>query len=507
MAVNKFNSISGILFLVISGLPGVILAQSPLSPPEPAEENTSSITEKQIQEINAQLQQLKQKQIKDEAEISQLRRQLSQVEIERARDMAVNNKLAAENAYVQKEIEQLKSVPQIKASKKWLSLSGFIHADAATWRQSSEDEVNSSTGDPLNETRFLIRRARLRLEGDYGLLNGRLEFDGNTLKGFTARLIGAEVSLQWPTSNLIPGMPPYIMATLGSFKTPFGFEVQQSDRERLFLERSNVIRALFPGEYDLGGRLQGGWRFLRYAVAIMNGCPIGEQQFPGRDPNESKDFMGRLGVETTIGRYISLAAGFSALYGTGFHKGTPLTKDTLVWRDTNENNIVDNGEIQSIPGQVATPSENFKRHALGGDLHLSLPVPRLGPLFLQGEIIIANNLDRALHLADPIAAGRDLREIGFSFGFTQTIFSHGMIGVRYDRYNPDRDANDLLYGNQVPKDASYSTLAVAGALRYSPYGRLILEYDHHTNALGRSESGLPTTLADDALILRGEVTF
>ena len=42
------------------------------------------------------------------------------------------------------------------------------------------------------------------------------------------------------------------MGTMGLFKIPFGFEIIQSDRDRLFMERANVMRALFPGEYDAG---------------------------------------------------------------------------------------------------------------------------------------------------------------------------------------------------------------------------------------------------------------
>src|SRR5262249_23631769 len=138
------------------------------------------------------------------------------------------------------------------ASRLSLSLTGFVQIDSI-FRQSSEDQINGATGDPLNEDRFLVRRARLRANLDYGLVAGALELDGNTVRGTTARLIGAEASLRWPG----PPAAPYVMATLGLFKTPFGFEVLQSDRDRLFLERSTVVRALFPGEYDVGGRVQG----------------------------------------------------------------------------------------------------------------------------------------------------------------------------------------------------------------------------------------------------------
>jgi hypothetical protein len=52
-----------------------------------------------------------------------------------------------------------------------------------------------------------------------------------------------------------------------------------------------------------------------------------------------------------------------------------------------------------------------------------------------------------------------------------------------------------------------STLAVTAAFVYQPVFRLIAEYDHNTNALGRDAQGVPTTLADDAVIVRAEVSF
>jgi hypothetical protein len=58
----------------------------------------------------------------------------------------------------------------------------------------------------------------------------------------------------------------------------------------------------------------------------------------------------------------------------------------------------------------------------------------------------------------------------------------------------------------VPASAAFTTLALMGMLRYRS-GRLVLQYDHNTNALGRDPNGAPTTLKDDALTLRGQVTF
>src|SRR5262249_41448482 len=158
--------------------------------------------------------------------------------------------------------------------------------------------------------------------------------------------------------------------------------------------------------------------------------------YPLRDPNGAKDFVGRVGVDTNVYGPVAVAGGVSGLLGKGFHTGTPATKDVLQWRDTNENGLVDPGEVTTASSS-ATPSENFDRFALGSDLRLTMKMPRLGELTLYGELVYASNLDRAIQPADPVAAKRDLRELGWYVAVTQEITRWAAIGVRYDYYNPD----------------------------------------------------------------------
>jgi len=396
--------------------------------------------------------------------------------------------------------------PSVRAARLGLGLTGYVQADLA-FRQSSEDQLNPSTGNPLNEDRFMIRRARLRATLDRTYVAGLLELDGNTVNGPTARIAGAEASLRLPGPDG-PGGVPLLMATIGLFKIPFGWEVIESDRERLFLERSTTERALFPGEYDVGARLQGGWRFLRYSLAAQNGEPIGEKSFPVRDPNHQKDWVGRLGIDGGEGP-VRVVAGFSGLYGTGFHKGTPATKPGLQWIDSNEDGVIDSNELRPVPGRAAEPSINFPRHALGADL-LVAGTTGIGRTTAYGELYYARDLDRAILPADPTGAigavGRSYRELGWYVALMQDIGAHATVGARYDYYNPDRDASDRQLGMVVPNDASYSTLALVAALR-SPSGRLIVEYDINRNHLGRAASGLPTNLMDNVFAIRGEASF
>lgn len=411
----------------------------------------------------------------------------------------------AEDAAAREAAREQQASPLVRAGRFNLTLSGFLQVDAAAWNQQSQDQLNPGSGDLLNQTRFNIKRARLRAELDWRIIGAAVEFDGNTNNGYQARIIGAEVSLKWKSKD--PYQQPYLQLTAGSFKIPFGFEVGQRDTDRLFLERSTMEHAFFNGEYDLGARLFGGWRFLRYSLAVMNGDPIGEKAFPGRDPNEAKDVIGRVGVEERIMHKIGLAGDLSGLWGTGFHKGTLATKNTLVWRDTNQDGAVQLNELNATTAQAATPSVNFQHWAIGGDLRFGIPLPVVGELLLYGELTYASNLDRFLLVADPVSANRDFREFGFYVGATQELTPWAQLGVRYDRYDPDRDGNDLRNGVQVPRDLTYQTWAVAAAARYPGYARLIVEYDHNSNALGRDLNGTPTTLAADTFMIRAEAKF
>jgi hypothetical protein len=385
-----------------------------------------------------------------------------------------------------------------------LKVSGFAQIDWVIDNQASQDQLNGSTGQPLNLDRFTLRRGHVRLDAEEGLVLGTMEIDANTVNGPQVRPIEATVSLRWP-ERPDPRVPS-LLATMGLMRIPFGYEVQEVDYVRPFLERANMLQALFPGEFDLGMRFKVKYRFLDAAIAVMNGNPIGDKEFPDLDPVQTKDLVGRLGAEVEIAPGVRVQWGVSADTGTGFHPGTPATKPQLIWVDQNGDGLVEPNEITAVGGNPATPSQLFHRFAIGGDARIIVRVAPLGDLSFRGEVIDATNLDRGLEVADPVGAGHDLREVGWSGAATQELTRWGMIGARYDVYNPDGDASQQRAANLVPVDRTYSTLALMGMLRYGQQ-RLLLEYDINKNPLGIGVNGAPTTLADNALTLRAQVVF
>jgi len=442
------------------------------------------------------------------AEVEALRTELKAlheaIDAQKAATEATEAELGAEREQRAEEIVVLqeKADRARLAAEQALRFGGYVQADDNLWNQASHDELNQSNGNLLNDQRFLIRRARLKASIERDWAAGVLEFDGNTVNGATARIINAEASAKVASD---PGEPTVAMLTMGLFKIPFGFEILKSDKDRLFMERSTAERALFPGEYDVGVRFMGSWRFARYAIAVQNGEPVGEKAYPGRDPNAAKDVTGRVGVDTPITDNLFVAAGVSALSGKGFHPGTPATKTTVQWNDANMNGNVDAGEIRAVPGMAATPSRNFIRFAYGADLRLGLLTP-LGTTLLYGELYYAQDLDRGILPADPFGAlSRDTRELGGYVALTQEIAPNFAFGVRWDYYDPDRDSADPAHP-LVPTSFSYQTLSIVGGAFLGPV-RLTAEYDRNKNHNGRDSSGNPQNLDSDTVVVRGQVVF
>jgi hypothetical protein len=383
--------------------------------------------------------------------------------------------------------------------------------------QESQDQVQQG-GSYLNQNRFLVRRGRVRFDAAWRFAELTLELDGNTTRGATFGLRRAEASLLWRGSKPWSGNvqrreerdadPPQGALTFGLSEIPFGLELGESARERVFMERSQGSLALFPGETDLGVRLAGGLGFFRYSVAILNGEPLDDRPGGrgGRDPNGGKDIVARLGADARPTPSTRIAGGVSVLRGEGFHQGTDATKNTVQWRDSNENSLVDPGEITASPGAAATPSESFPRWAFGVDLRLRAR-SSLGWSSLYGEVTLASNLDRGLFVADPITTSVDVRELSYYAAFVQEITPYGLAGVRFDTYDPNADFFDKRQGKLVPTSQAIHTFSPLVGLALPGHARLIFQYDLIRDLLAKDARGVPVDLKNDRWTLRLQVSL
>jgi hypothetical protein len=389
-----------------------------------------------------------------------------------------------------------------------LDFTGFVQADAVVYSQASDDQLDPATSEPLAEEHFGIPRAALRVDAHKGPLAGELE-----LEAFTTRATLPEPTqtsgVRLETAMVSWRDHPYVEVDGGLFRIPFGVGTSTNPRDRLFMELPTFERALFPGDIDAGVMAKGAYGILRYSLAVMNGAPVGDAQWKGKDPSASYDFVGRIGGDwgtRAMWGHPHVTFGVSGLAGRALHPGTPPTKDHIQWVDDNHDGMIQTTELQVIAGTPGEPSVGFDHSGLGVDASFSwcLQWAGRGNAFFEGAI--ATDLDRGLYYADPIANSRKLRELGYQIGATQHLGPHALAGIRYDRYDADRDAAEQDGTMLVGVHRVFSTWAFLAAALWGNT-KLSFEYDHARNPLGRDDSGAPATRGDDRAMFRAQAEF
>lgn len=387
--------------------------------------------------------------------------------------------------------------PAASAPSAGLEISGYLHAQYQH-SAASEDQVNAS-GAPLNETEFVLRRARVRFLRVWDFASGNLELDANTVRGVAVGIRRAEASVFYRGSNP-QNRPPLLGLAVGIVDLPFGFELVESARDRIFMERTLASTALFPSEADAGARVYGGYSALRYAVAVTNGEPVDRNGLP-HDPNSAKDVIGRIGAEGEVARGFTLGGGSSFVTGTGFHRGQPGRKSVISWRDDNEDNVLQPTEIIATPGTAATPSKNFDRWVLGLDLEATLTTS-LGRTIAYGEAFVASNYDRAYVPADPAVSNINVREAGGYVALAQELTKYGLVAFRASIYDPNSDVIEVRAQKTLPKTQIVKTFSALGAVSLPGRARLSFQYDFIKDYLARDLQGVPTDADNNRWTLR-----
>jgi len=387
----------------------------------------------------------------------------------------------------------------VRPLRRGLAWWGFVQAQYQR-NELSEDQL-APGGEPLNQDQFVLRRARLRIDHGWEYAAATLEMDASTVNGFRVGPRRAEASLLYRGTN-DDRVTPLLVLTAGITDLPFGAEIGESQRDRVFMERSVGGVALFPTEADIGMKLWGAYRFVNYAVAVVNGEPLVDSAFP-RDPVAAKDVVGRIGTRAAVLPSLTVEGGVSFYNGTGFSPGRDATKDSVTWIDDNNNGFAEPHELQGVTGSAAVPSKNFRRWALGLDLGVSKRTA-LGMTRVSAEAVAASNLDRGLLVSDPVLSGADVRQLVLSVAAVQQISDYGLVGFRAAYYDPNSDVFEQRAGVFHIKDESYWVLSPTIGLTL-PHGRLVGQYDIVADHLARDDRGVPTNAKNNQLTIRLQV--
>ena len=432
-----------------------------------------------------------------DAELAELRRRIEALEAEKATTQAPPSSPQPDPV---KQVPA-KRPPVQNGAPLGFRVGGFVQGQYEH-NQRSEDQLQQG-GDPLNQDRFLVRRARIRFDYGWQYALANVELDANTVRGPAVTVRRAEASLVYRLKK-DSEETPLVAATLGVMDIPFGYELGvEGSRARPFMERSFGSLALFPTEPDVGFKIWGAYSFVRYAVAVMNGEPFDGRGYP-RDPNAAKDVIGRVGVDVTPTELLSALGGVSFATGKGFHPGSEATKDSFAWSDTDLDGMVSPTELIPIPGSASSPSENFDRWALGIDLGVTFHT-KFGNTKLYGEAFVASNYDRGYMPADPVTSGLDIRETGVYGALVQDVTKYGLAGFRVAYYDPNSDVSEQNAGEFVPYDQTVLTLSPLVGLQLKNQAKLLFQYDFVNDHLGRDTRGLPADVENDGFTVRLQV--
>jgi len=360
-----------------------------------------------------------------------------------ASDPGLAAKVAELEAKLQK-VEAAEADRQAKVDKlSKLKLSGYVQG-RYEWHQDSNNgwsfpATGTAAGSTGTKDYFYVKRARLITV--YSDTNAELvaQIDASGTS-FAAKDLEAAFVDTWT--------PLHLRISVGQFKYPFGYELQQSDVVREMPERSRFILNYFPGERDRGLKIQGKYDILRFQVALINGNGTQDSTFGTLDSNNYKDVVGRVGVDQGF-----VAGGVSGWYGN----------DDL---DTSNSD--------------KTKWLKFSRVRVGADIQGYIDVPSVGNLALRGEAMYSREKNKDYN---GVAASSCQDRIGWGWSLiaAQSIGKYLGAVVRVDGYDPLLQGSyDSLKCADTPATATVAlkpgTYTLAGKDRVITYGGGLLGY-------------------------------
>ncbi|TAL65274.1 MAG: hypothetical protein EPN88_09785 [Bacteroidetes bacterium] len=351
-----------------------------------------------------------------------------------------------------------------------IKISGYVQAQ---WENYGAD-IEKSNG--YNNT-FYIRRARVKFT--YEPANGVIlvlqpDFSTNNLSLKDA----------YAVVN-IPKLKDFTLWA-GQMNKP-NYEVEYSSGQREVLERSRVIRTIYPGEREIGVKLEynGSVIPLKVQLMAMNGNFTGTQS---KDVDSKKDLMGRV-----VYSFKFPNAGIGIDLGANGYLGANLAKTNPYLQNSN-------GTADSLKRVWTYLDKNWA----GSEIQIFADV--LGGMAIKGEYMagvnstpstIASSSTMAQKKADP----NKLKNFsGYYIYFIKNIGPKNQFVARYDYYDP----NTKLKGDAAGSDIFFKTWTVAWQYYLNGNIRISLNYEMPGNEINASNT---TDKKDNILGVRIQAKF
>ncbi|MBI3194798.1 MAG: hypothetical protein HYZ34_10090 [Ignavibacteriae bacterium] len=371
---------------------------------------------------------------------------------------------------------------------KKIKVSGYIQAQFQIADTAGAKSLAGGDFPPFSDSRFQVRRGRVKVNYDNDLTQAVLQIDV-TQGGVGIK--DAYVSIKEPWLRTI-GL------TAGVFDRPFGFEISYSSSSRETPERSRMYQTLFPGERDLGAKIEimpeyGTLSYFSLKAGIFNGV------LPNANENDNnKDFIGRLGFTLPFeGENLAIDGGFS------LYSGKVLSNNSKVYE-------IDNSAATKLYKLHSTTSDSlntFGRTYYGFDAQMYYDLPVLGGMSLRGEFITgkqpgASSSSQFYNPATSTSALYLRNFSGWYLNYIQNIGLDNQFMLKYDVYDPNSDieGNDIgaSGSNLTAADVRFSTLGLGWIYHWDQNVKFVLYYDMVSNEkVNSSATGSLSSFKDD----------
>jgi len=342
-----------------------------------------------------------------------------------------------------------------------IKVSGYIQAQFENYQG---DLVK--TNDAFNT--FYIRRARVKFT--YEATSGvkfvlQPDFSTGNLSIKDAYAVASHPKLSW------------LSLWAGQFNRP-NYEVEYSSGQREVLERSRVIRTIYPGEREIGAKLE----FVPVQIpvklqfAVLNGNFTGKEQ---KDADSRKDFMARAVYSLNFsGPGIGLDLGVHTYYG-GLRAKNIYISDAA--------GLLDTADINS--------GSYMDKKWTGAEMQIYFDI--LGGMALKGEYLWGQNA----YAGDSRTNPNKIRKFrGYYTYLIKNLGKKNQLVARYDHYDP----NSKVSGDGAGKEVYYSTFTLAWQFYLNDNIRFSVNYEMPRN---ETNATVPEDLEDNVLGVRMQAKF
>lgn len=307
-----------------------------------------------------------------------------------------------------------------------IKVSGYVQAQ---WDYYDKDLVKPF--EPTNT--FYIRRARVKFTYEPA--------DGVK---FVVQPDFSTGNLSLKDAYAVVNLPKLNGWTLwaGQFNRP-DYEVEYSSSSRESLERSRLIRTIYPGEREIGAKLEysGTNVPVLFQLAALNGNFTGTQP---KDVDSKKDIMARLVYSIKMpGAGIGIDLGVNGYFGGNRAKTNKYVSES-------------SGTLDSV-----NVGDYLKKQWFGGEVRVYADI--LGGLALKGEYITGTNstpstLASTSTMAQFKASPNTVRNFsGYYIYLVKNLGTKHEFVAKYDYYDP----NTSLSGDAAKSDVWYKTFTLA----------------------------------------------